>query len=258
MLTKERIEEIDQAIDTRINCQFESDLWLERYEDLITESLDPNKETILDQIKEHYAISNQSILDNIWDSLDGSEFELKEGYTLAYGTDAITGFAVSETEDQISFDEFELTRKEANQLARESDHCIHIQPNQDDMLVYQSRDEVAEIHINWSDMNYRFEDTLLNHFEENLSGSGFNSSWHSPDYKGKKGKIRLTQAFECMDQNGYYVGYADFSVYFNPVNWQDFKLEFNGKRSQALNQRFQLREYIEESIYSTLNSFFTN
>ncbi len=81
---------------------------------------------------------------------------------------------------------------------------------------------------------------------DTLSGSGFNASW---DYSETITGIFISSKFHIMNDNGYYVGWAHFSVLFRwnePAN--EFRLRFHGPNSQYLARRHGLREHIENSI----------
>jgi len=82
-------------------------------------------------------------------------------------------------------------------------------------------------------------------------GSGIDSAWH---FKYRGTNIVFTNSIHCMDENGYYDGWQDFSVIIfthtkdvthdlkgpllgkRQVLWRkgdrDFKIEFNGPRRQ--------------------------
>ena len=80
-------------------------------------------------------------------------------------------------------------------------------------------------------------------------GSGFNFDWH---VEYKRSYFKVTSSYHVMNGNGFYVGWADFSVII-PVNDPlDFRLHFHGSYSQYLNKQYLLREYIEDSIYYQL------
>jgi len=85
-------------------------------------------------------------------------------------------------------------------------------------------------------------------------GSGFDCSW---DIEQKKnGNVYAISSFHCMNENGYYDGFADFTVIFKkgqPI--ADFVLQFNGKIAQRKNNKYFLREYLEESIYESLRQY---
>lgn len=77
-------------------------------------------------------------------------------------------------------------------------------------------------------------------------GSGIDCKW---TYERKIDRLVFYNSFHCMDENGFYDGYADFSVMLPFRDILDFKLRFHGKESQYKNQKYMLRGYLEESIY---------
>jgi len=82
-------------------------------------------------------------------------------------------------------------------------------------------------------------------------GSGIDSNWDF-DYQ-KNGKVLAMNSYHCMDENGYYYGWADFTIKFDMFkDLRAFKLEFNGKRSSYLNDKHMLRDYLEDTIYNSL------
>jgi hypothetical protein len=52
-----------------------------------------------------------------------------------------------------------------------------------------------------------------------------------------------------MNSDGYYMGWADFSVYIPFKSPLDFTLHFHGNLAARYNERYGLREYLEETIY---------
>jgi len=82
-------------------------------------------------------------------------------------------------------------------------------------------------------------------------GSGIDCVWKF-DYQ-KNGKVIAQNSYHCMNEPGYYCGYADFTIKFNLVeDLRSFTLEFNGSYSQALNRKHLLRDYLEDTIYNSL------
>lgn len=81
-------------------------------------------------------------------------------------------------------------------------------------------------------------------------GSGIDCKWQF-DYQ-KNGKIRAVNAFHCMDENGYYCGYADFTLTVDLDSPQDFRLVFNGADSHRLNSKYMLKGYLEETFHYAL------
>lgn len=95
-------------------------------------------------------------------------------------------------------------------------------------------------------------DNLTEYLENTLpSGSGINCEWEF-DYL-KNGNVLARNSYHCMDDNGFYCGYADFTITFHPYKaLMAFTLQFNGRQAQALNKRFMLRDYLEDTIYQEL------
>lgn len=99
-------------------------------------------------------------------------------------------------------------------------------------------------------------------FDNLPHGSGIDCNWFVED---KGSYFKCTNSYYCMNENGMYCGFADFTliVYKQPYDFNarynskfnfvpkwnyDFKLHFNGAYSQYLNQRYCLREYLEETF----------
>lgn len=94
--------------------------------------------------------------------------------------------------------------------------------------------------------NDDIEDLLL----ENLPhGSGVNCKWEF-DWL-VNGKLVAKNAFHCMNDAGYYEGFADFSVKFHKPksDLSEFVLVFNGDEASYLNKKHMLRDYLEETIH---------
>lgn len=89
--------------------------------------------------------------------------------------------------------------------------------------------------------------TFLTNRETSLSGSGFDTSWEREETASG---VRCTTSFHCLNENGYYDGWARFEVFFSfDSEPTDFKLHFLGTWSQRLNQKHLLREHLEDTIY---------
>jgi len=78
-------------------------------------------------------------------------------------------------------------------------------------------------------------------------GSGIDCDWEQDNLKN--GKVVFSNSFHCMNTDGYYDGYADFSITVDLNNVEDFRLVFHGDYSQRKNRQYILREYLEELIY---------
>jgi len=78
-------------------------------------------------------------------------------------------------------------------------------------------------------------------------GSGINSPWEITDMKSY---VRAEGTFSPMNEQGFYLADAPFTVIIrgSPSGTLGFKLHFNGEWSQYMNKRFNLRDYLEETI----------
>lgn len=83
-------------------------------------------------------------------------------------------------------------------------------------------------------------------------GSGIDCDW-SFDYQ-QNGIVKASNAYNCMNENGFYCGYADFTVKVDLAKPEDFVLQFNGKLAAKLNDRHILRDYLEETIHYALTN----
>jgi len=85
-------------------------------------------------------------------------------------------------------------------------------------------------------------------------GSGINGKWEITDMKSY---VRAEGTFSPMNEHGFYLAAAPFTVIIrgSPSGTLGFKLHFNGSWSQYMNQRFQLRDSIENKIAKTLSEF---
>lgn len=92
-------------------------------------------------------------------------------------------------------------------------------------------------------------DSLCEYLESLLPhGNGIDCKWDF-DYQ-KNGKVLAKNSYHCMDENGYYDGWADFTVKFDMHKAMTaFDLQFNGKHSAYLNNKHTLRDCLEDTIY---------
>ncbi len=84
-------------------------------------------------------------------------------------------------------------------------------------------------------------------------GSGIDCDW---EIEQKGNYVYCRNSFHCMNYNGYYDGYADFTVRIPIDSYSDFKLMFNGKTAQYKNVKYMLRDYLEDTIYHSLTEHF--
>jgi hypothetical protein len=80
-------------------------------------------------------------------------------------------------------------------------------------------------------------------------GSGIDGDWH---IEAKQRTIVASNFYHCMNENGFYDGYADFTLYIPLKNPIDFKLHFRGEDAQYLNRKYMLRDYLEDTIAECL------
>jgi len=81
-------------------------------------------------------------------------------------------------------------------------------------------------------------------------GSGIDGDWYCE--KQQNGKVACYNSYHVMDENGFYRAWADFSIRFREDAWDDFRLMFHGRDSQYLAQHYQLRDYLEQTIYDVV------
>lgn len=84
-------------------------------------------------------------------------------------------------------------------------------------------------------------------------GSGFDTIYNV--YEQKK-NFKIVSSYHVMNENGYYDGWIDFTIYMwknIPSNRnKDITIEINGKSSNYLADKYFAREYIKETIYTTI------
>lgn len=95
-------------------------------------------------------------------------------------------------------------------------------------------------------MFYNLDDYEENLFRDLPHGSGINADW---EVKRTDKYYRCTNGFQVMDEDGSYVGWADFSLLI-PIHKDplDFKLMFHGAYSRKLANEYMLREYLEDTF----------
>lgn len=88
-------------------------------------------------------------------------------------------------------------------------------------------------------------------------GSGIDLKWR---FYANEQNIYAYNAWHCMNEHGYYDGWADFSIVFpqNSTNLRDdFALHFHGDIAQRKNKQYMLREYLEDTfvyVFSQIKS----
>lgn len=83
-------------------------------------------------------------------------------------------------------------------------------------------------------------------------GSGIDCAWGIED---KGSYFKACNSYHAMNEWGMYDGYADFSLIIPKADPLEFRLHFHGNRAQYLNQRYMLREYLEDVFAYDLHAF---
>jgi hypothetical protein len=93
-------------------------------------------------------------------------------------------------------------------------------------------------------------------------GSGINNDWY---IDGMHGYIRVSNSFECMNEGGFTDGHADFTAILRPkkipqpdgssYEHLDVAIHFNGSYSNRLATKYDLRDYLAETIAHSLTDF---
>ena len=76
-------------------------------------------------------------------------------------------------------------------------------------------------------------------------GSGINGTWNTEE---RKNHFVLRNSFHCMDENGMYDGWADFWIKLPKNEPNEFDLHFTGRAAHYLNNKYMLREYLEDTV----------
>jgi len=90
-------------------------------------------------------------------------------------------------------------------------------------------------------------------------GSGIDSEWHLSF--STRTRIRAEASFHCMDENGMYDGWVDFTVLFDIKNPNYFRFMYRGSPGQIaynrrLGKKYDLESYITDSVCESLWSTF--
>jgi len=98
------------------------------------------------------------------------------------------------------------------------------------------------------------QDTIEDFLCENLPhGSGIDCKWEFNWLHN--GKLQASNSFHCMNDVGYYDGFADFTLTFDVYkSLRAFRFVFNGNHAQRKNNQYMLREYLEDIIYFCLRA----
>ena len=86
-------------------------------------------------------------------------------------------------------------------------------------------------------------------------GSGINSDW-TIEYRGNY--IIARNSYHCMDENGFYDGWQDFSIVIEKDEYKgkyqnNIRLHFHNGHYKA--DKYMLRDYLEDIIYYCLENW---
>lgn len=103
--------------------------------------------------------------------------------------------------------------------------------------------------------NTKFTDEFIKQLIDALPhGSGIDCKWR--DNLQANGTLVLANSYHCMNDVGYYDGFADFVIKFRPnIPLEDFTLHFSGSTAQYKNKKYMLRDFLEESIVHFIREF---
>jgi hypothetical protein len=92
------------------------------------------------------------------------------------------------------------------------------------------------------------KESILSMIDQELShGSGIDCEWilklTTPT------RVNARNSYHCMNEDGYYDGYVDFTVLFDLANKDYFKITFaSDYQSRKRVNQYMLREYLEDTI----------
>jgi hypothetical protein len=102
-----------------------------------------------------------------------------------------------------------------------------------------------------TDKQDAMEQILLNKLPH---GSGIDCKWEFTWLVN--GKCIASNSYHCINDAGYYDGYADFKVILHkPMeDAAEFSLQFIGREGQNKNRQYNLREYLQDILYYALRN----
>jgi hypothetical protein len=88
---------------------------------------------------------------------------------------------------------------------------------------------------------------LLNYIGDLLpTGSGIDSDWTIKFTSVTR--IRCSNSYHCMNDAGYYDGWADFTLLVDIHDPNYFKIQFHGYSAQYKSKKYGLREYLTDLL----------
>ena len=86
-------------------------------------------------------------------------------------------------------------------------------------------------------------------FVNSVHGSGIDYDWFAEE---SQNNIRLYNSYHTMDEYGRYDAVVDFAILIPKKNPLKFKLQFLGDRCRYYANKYDLRDYLEDTIYDGL------
>jgi hypothetical protein len=135
-------------------------------------------------------------------------------------------------------------------------NCYHVKVfNYDtkERIIWDSFDYLKEARKKYHNIQAEImQELLCEYFNNTISGSGIDSEFTKGRIQ-KNSKFKITSSFHCMNENGFYAGWQDFTLVFDPTDLSNFRLHFTGNRN--LERRYMLRDYLEELVYYSVERF---
>ena len=85
----------------------------------------------------------------------------------------------------------------------------------------------------------------------NVHGSGIDCDWYITE---NKTQIILSNSIHCMDENGYYEGYMDFSVRISKKKAEVTRIMFHTNSFYRRKYAWIWKEYLEQLFYDAVFS----
>jgi hypothetical protein len=86
--------------------------------------------------------------------------------------------------------------------------------------------------------------------------SGFNGLWYG---EVTKNYVNFSIIYSPFDAHGYYDGYVELTVKLplvdNCIDWYNFHVEFNGRKSRYYAKKHDLLSYIDNTVYDSLSAY---
>jgi len=94
----------------------------------------------------------------------------------------------------------------------------------------------------------KHEIIIQNVLETLPHGSGIDSDWGLSE-KSNPNKIILYNSYHCMNENGMYDGWIDFTVTVTPSLIHDYDIKVTGNFSQRNYKYSDIKDYLAQIMY---------